>query len=462
MATQQMQAAGAADVDPRWAWSPYRPDAKNPWGPGRAGHLLRRAAFGGTWQQLQQARSDGPQRSVDRLLRPEADVEAFNRTYDEYEASLSRSQSTAALRAWWLRRMIQSPHPLLEKMTLFWHGHFATSNVKVQSSELMSKHLARLRAGALGSYADLLEGVSRDPAVFVWLGADENRKARPSEPYARQLLAWCGVGPEHTSQRDVHEVARAFTGWFVLRNEIRFIEREHDPGMKRILGRVGPFKAADVVRIALEQQAAPRLVVRKLYRWLISETHEPAEELLAPLADSFARSYDIGKVVETMLRSNIFFSPAAYRQRVKSPVDFALGIIRPLEGLVPTVQLGNHLAALGQNLCQPPTADGWQGGRYWINEATITGRDSLAIALLSGSGPYGDSLDPAAPARKHGGNEIASAKQFLFELLLQDNLPPETRRRLSEVAGGPQDGDASQRLRRFTHALVVQPEFQLA
>ncbi len=460
MATQSTKATAGRQPDPGWAWSVYQADAERPWNLALAGHLFRRAGFGATWDQLEQAKADGPKRSIDRLLRPETDVAAFNRRLDEIEVSLAQSQSAESLQAWWLRRMIQTPQPLLEKMTLFWHGHFATSNTKVQRSDLMIKYVQQLRAHALGSYAELLAAVAHDPAVFVGLGADEQRKARPSESYARQVMVWSGVGPEEMSQRDIHEVARAFTGWFVLRGEIRFVEREHDTGVKKILGREGPFTGKDVVQIALTQQSVPRMVVRKLYRWLISETDEPSDALLAPLVEPFAESYDVGKLVETMLRSNLFFSPAAYRQKIKSPVEFALGIVRPLESLVPTVQMGNHLAMLGQELGNPPTALGWEGGRYWINEATLLGRDSLAVSLLSGSGPYGNALDPAAVARKHGCNDAASARQFLLKLFLQDDLAPDVRTALLRTAA-ESDGDLSQQLRRFAHAIVVQPEFQL-
>ncbi|NLY02953.1 MAG: DUF1800 domain-containing protein [Rhodopirellula sp.] len=461
MSTHAETTSPARRSDPGWAWAPYQPDAERPWNLARAGHLLRRAGFGGDWRQLQQALADGPSRSVDRLLRPEADVAEFIRTYDEYEMSLSRSESIDALQAWWLRRMIQSPHPLLEKMTVHWHGHFATGNVKVKSSELMRKHMQRLRQAALGNYAELVAGISHDPAVLLWLGADENRKSRPSEPYARQFLQWCGLGDEEMSQRDIREVARAFTGWVVLRNEIRFIEREHDAGVKQFLGRQGPFRGDDVVRIALAHQAAPRAVVRKVYRWFVSETDEPGDPLLAPLVEAFAKDYDIGRLVETMLRSNLFFSPAAYRRRVKSPIEFALGIIRPLEKLVPTVPLGGDLAELGQDLGNPPTANGWEGGPYWINQATLLGRDRLAAALLSGSGPYADALDPATVARNHGKTDPAQARQFLLELFLQNDIAGHVRDRLIKL-GDTAGGDPAQSLRRFAHAIVVQPEFQLA
>ncbi|MFH1921492.1 MAG: DUF1800 family protein, partial [Planctomycetota bacterium] len=363
-AQQPGPAPAGKPIDPQWAWAAYQPDDQRPWDLRLAGHLFRRAAFGADWNTLQQALADGPQRTVDRLLKPEADVEGFNRTYQEYETAAAGSNSADGIRAWWLRRMIQTPHPLLEKMTLFWHDHFATSNARVNSAALIQGHVQLLREHALGRFEPLLEAVSRDPATLVWLGADTNRRAVPNDAYARQLMGRFSLGLGNFDEHDIAEAARAFTGWFVLRNQLRYIPREHDPGTKKVLGQEGKFDGDDVVRIVLEQPATPQLLVRKLYRWLICETHQPDDALLAPLAASFAEDYDTGKLVETMLRSNLFFSPPAYRQRIKCPVEFALGIVKGLEGMIPTARLGSDLAALGQNLYHPPTAGGWEGGRY--------------------------------------------------------------------------------------------------
>jgi len=447
-------------ADPDWAWAPYQPDAQRPWDLARAGHLYRRAAFGADWGQLQQALAEGPQRAVERLLRPEADVAAFNRTYDGYEASAAGPGSADGLRAWWLRRMIQTPHPLLEKMTLFWHNHFATSNVAVKNARLMHGHVQLLREHALGRFEPLLEAVSRDPAMLVWVGANANRKALPNDNYARQLLGRFSLGLGNYSEQDVQEAARAFTGWFVLRSQLRYFPREHDPGMKRILGQEGNFQGDDVVRIVLQQPATPRLLVRKLYRWLISETGQPSDALIAPLAESFAKDYDAAKLVETMLRSNLFFSPEAYRQRVKCPVEFALGIVKGLEGLIPTAPLASDLADLGQNLYHPPTVKGWEGGRYWINAATLVGRSNLALALVSGSEPYGDNLDPLAVAAKHGHSTPESAGRFLLDLFLQGDVDDNVAEVLLKTTAA--DGNPSQRLRRLAHSIVTLSEFQLA
>ncbi len=449
--------AGKPD-DPAWAWAAYEPDDRRPWNLQLAGHLYRRAAFGADWGQLQQALADGPRRCVDKLLRPEADVAAFNHTFDEYDAASAGSVDT--LRAWWLRRMIQTPHPLLEKMTLFWHNHFATSNVKVNNAPLMQQHLQLLRSHALGHFGPLLQGISRDPAMLVWLDCQANRKAQPSEGYARALMDSFGMGLGHFTESDVREAARAFTGWFVLRSQLRYIEREHDSGVKKILGQEGHFDGKDVVQIVLKQPAAPRLLVRKLYGWLISETDQPDEAVIGPLAESFAKDYDISKLVETMLRSNLFFSAAAYRRRIKGPVEFALGIVKALEAVVPTAPLGQDLAALGQNLYHPPTVKGWPGGRHWINRATLTGRSNLARALLGGTKPYGDKLDPLAVAQKHGHSTPESAGRFLLDLFLQGDVEAEVRENL--LPGARQSGgNPSERLRQLAHAVVTLPEFQI-
>jgi uncharacterized protein (DUF1800 family) len=449
-------------TDPGWAWAAYQPDAQRPWNLAQAGHLYRRAAFGAGWDQLQQALSDGPQRAISKLLRPEADTAKFNREYDEYETSAG---SVTALRAWWLRRIILTPHPLLEKMTLFWHSHFATNSEKVKNARLMQRHVQLLRSHALNSFRALLRAISRDPAVLIWLGAEANRKARPNENFARPLMETLTLGPGHYTEKDVREAARAFTGWFVLRSQLRYIPREHDGNIKQVLGHKGNFTGDDVLRIVLEQPATARNLVCKLYRWLICETEQPNVTLIKPLAESFAKDYDILKLVEKMLRSNLFFSPVAYRQRIKCPVEFALGIVKGLEGVVSTTQLGQDLADLGQNLYNPPTVKGWAGGRHWINSATLVGRYNLALALLRGSGPYGNKLNPWAIAKKHGCSTPKSATRFLLDLFLQSDLEPDVRDALLktiQTSAGAGGDDPAGTLRHFAHEIVTLPEFHLA
>ncbi len=450
-------------TDPGRAWAAYQPDDQRPWNLALAGHLFRRAAFGVGWNQLQQALSDGPQRTVDELMRPKANTAAFNRVYDGYEGTAA--SSTGGLRAWWLRRMIQTPHPLLEKMTFFWHSHFATNSFKVKNPRLMLRYIQLLRSQALNSFRGLLQAISRDPAVLIYLGADANRKALPNDSFARPLMEVFTLGRGNYTEKDVREAARAFTGWFVLSGRLRYIPREHDGDVKQILGQKGNFTGDDVLRILLEQPATAQTVVSKLYRWLICETEEPDAMLIAPLVESFAKDYDILKLVETMLRSNLFFSSAAYRRRIKCPLEFALGIIKALEEVVSTTQLGQDLAGLGQNLYCPPTVKGWTGGRHWFNNATMVGRHNVALALLQGSGPYADKLNPWAVAQKHGCSTHESAIELMIDLFLQGDLDSEvydTLLKTVEAPAGTVSDDPGRVLRRFVHMVVTLPEFQLA
>lgn len=451
--------------DPSVAWAAYEPDAGRPWNLARAGHLLRRAGFGASWDELSRALREGPSRTIDRLVRPEADVAAFNALHDRYEESATDSAPGKALRAWWLRRMIETPHPLLEKMTLFWHDHFSVQGARVKDARLLRRHVGMLRRHALGSLEAMFEDASLDPAVLVSLGASANRKSRPGEHLAHTFLDLYTVGPDHASQEDVRGFARAFTGWFVRRDEIRFVPREHDPGVKQLLGERGKLAARDAVRIAVRHPATSRWLVGKLYRWLISETTEPPATLLDPLVDSFSSHRDVGRLVETMLRSNLFFSPIAHRQRVKAPVEFALGIVRGLEGIVGTVRLGEDLASLGQDLYSPPTVHGWAGGLHWIHGFTIVGRSNLALDLLMGAGAHGDRLDPLAVARKYGHATSTGAGRFLVDLLLQGDLESGVGEILEEAAADPAEtwrDEPARRLRRVAHLIVTLPEFQLA
>jgi uncharacterized protein (DUF1800 family) len=457
--------APAQEVDPIWAWKPYEPVTQRPWDLRQAGHLFRRAGFGAGWAQLQQALKDGPSQTIDRLLRPEADVAGFNRSYDQFEeaATDSGSGSVENLSEWWLRRMIDTPNPLLEKMTLFWHSFFGTTNAKVLSGMAMVRHVRLLREHALGTFPPLLEAVCQDPATLVSNGAAQNYKAKPNQSFPRAVLDCFTLGPGNYSASDLQETARTFTGWFVVRQQLRYNAYEHDEGRKRILGQEGNWKPQDALRILLQQPALPRLIARKLYRWLISETQEPAPELIAPLAEILGRDCDVGKLVGVILRSNLFFSPVAYRQKVKGPVDYALNIAKGLEGVIPTRPLGHALADLGQALGQPPTVHGWEGGRAWINPCTLIGRNNLAWAMLVDKEPYGNKLNPQAAARKHGQVSPSAAARFLLDVFLQGDVPADVQQASEKAAGeiGTSSDGQDQWLRRFCHLVVTLPEFQL-
>ncbi len=447
-----------AAFDPQWAWESYVPSDERPWTLKWVGHLYRRAAFGASWEQLRQAMEEGPARTVERLLNPSGNTDEFETSFDEYESAAANSDSTEGLRAWWLRRMIQTPDPLKEKMTLFWHNHFAIDCGKVKSGVLALQRLRLNREDALGNYAHLLQAIVHHPTTFLALNAEKNRKVLPNDNFAKKVLENYCLGPDMVSEQDIHETARAFTGWFLIRNECRFLDREHDHTNKRILGEEGDFDSQDVINIILRRPDAAQFIVRKLYRFFISEVEEPAHSFLEPLVRLFTADFNIKKVITVILKSNLFFSETAYRKRVKSPIEYALEIVRGFEANVSTTHLGNDLKALGQDLFHPPTVKGWLGGRHWINSAALIGRCNLAHALISNSAPYEKQLAFDTVFEKYKCKSDEESCQFILNLFLQDDLDETVRKQLYRSTA---DKKPSSWLQRFTIDVLTCPEFQI-
>ena len=456
-------------------WAEYTPTADNPWDLRKAGHLFRRAAFGATHAELEQAVTDGPKAAVDKLLRGGEANADFDRTSDFMAdpRSLPASSDITRLSAWWLWRILHTAHPLREKLSVFWHNHFATSQAKVQNAQFMVGQYRLIHRHALGDFRELLREMSFDPAMLVWLDAKESKKGKPNENYARELMELFSLGIGNYTEADIREAAKAFTGYDVRSGKMAFDPKQHDDGEKKVLGQAGKWKGDDVVRICLDQPACPRFVARKLYAFLVSETVTPKDELIQPLAESYrASGFDTGKLVETVLRSNHFFSAAAYRQRVKGPVDFAVGIVRGLEGAAGPLPLAEELEKLGQALFAPPSVKGWDGGPTWLNAQTLLSRQNLALALTStADGRFGRRCDPAAVLAKHNKVKDEEVVDFLLGVFLQHDVPKAARQKLlaylaeSKSAKVPaywtSDDAAHHRLRTVAHLTLTLPEFQL-
>lgn len=448
--------------DPVAAWAPFQPGSGKEWNEDAAAHLYRRAGFGASYGEIERAVRQGPEKLVDRLLQPEEDVAAFDLEADGFESDGQNAKPLEELRGSWLRRMIATPDPLREKAALFWHSWFGVSGQRLQSPALALGHVRLLRSRGLGRCDALLEAAVLDPAVLVSAGGRENPKARPNLHLARQMLARYTVGEGQFSERDVSETARAFTGWFVRGSQLREVPREHDGGEKTILGQTGPWSARDFARIAAGHPAFQLRLVRGLCRWLISDQEDPPDDQLAPLVQTLSAEPDTGKLVGAMLKSKRFFARETRRARVKSPVEFAVGLCRAFESQTSAIQLGSDLADLGQDLYHPPTIKGWAGGSAWITPATLAGRASLAAALLSGPGPYPNRLDPLACARKYRSAQPAAAGDFLVRLLLQDQCPAEYRQSIRERLARASGGDLSPSLSQAAVLLAASPEYQLA
>jgi hypothetical protein len=384
-------------IDLAEAWRPWEPSPADPWGRKWTAHLYRRAAFGSSREDLLEADRLGHQGTLDLLLegRPQAE-EILQTIIDVGKIAAARDDGGELLAGWWLYCMLQGGHPLREKLTLFWHNHFATSIAKVQNPDLMFRQNCLMRAHALGKFGPFLQAMSKDAAMLLWLDSNSNVRGRPNENYARELMELFSLGVGNYTEKDIREAARAFTGWHTDGAGFKFNAHFHDDGPKTILGQTGAWIGDDVVRILLAQPQAARFLVRKLYNFFISENTVPSDALLEPLCTSFRRSeYDIAGLVKTMLASRHFYSDDAFRQRVKWPVEYVLGAVqavyrrygekeanyRPL----PQETLVSRITAMGQQLFAPPNVKGWPGGRSWLNTSTVLERDNFAAALAMGT-----------------------------------------------------------------------------
>jgi uncharacterized protein (DUF1800 family) len=404
-------------------WAPFEPDNRSPWTLRRVVHLHRRAGFAATWGELQRDLRDGPIVSVGRLLAGTACTAHadFASTVQLLADAAVAGQEINRLKAWWFYRILFGPDPLTERLTLFWHSHFATANSKVEDAGLMYRQNDTLRRHARAQFPDLLGAAVREPALLVYLDAEANRKGHPNENLARELMELFTLGVGHYSERDVQEAARALTGWTV--DEERFVENtlRHDDGEKTILGHKGRWAGSDLVKILLDQPGTAQRIAGRLCRLFFGETALPPEAVRDLMTEFHERHLDIGWAVGTILKSRAFFADANVGTRVLGPVEYVSGAARALEMFDPapsTLALAEWSTRMGQELFEPPNVGGWPGGRAWIHPRGMIARANYATSLVGGtSAGRPTSYDPAALPRKYGfGSDADSVLLFHHRL----------------------------------------------
>ncbi|MED5330316.1 MAG: DUF1800 domain-containing protein [Planctomycetota bacterium] len=428
------------------ALEPYQADIDGPFGTSEAGHLLRRTSFGGSLTERRRIESLGPKEgsiSLTETPPPSGDFAATLRVL----TALSGLEDPEVSRSVWLTRMIRDPHPFREMLALFWHGHFATSVTKVGRISLLESQVDLFRQLGPGSLKDLLQAISRDPAMILWLDGNANRRFHPNENYARELMELFTLGESHYTERDVLEAARAFTGWHEFGGRFRFVAGEHDEGTKEILGRSGNLNGDDVLEACLDQPAAGQWVASRLFRFFVHE--EPTPSMIEVLGARYAESgYDTLALLRLLFESREFYGPKARRGLVKSPIALAAGTIRSLDIRLDTRALSIVLDRLGQSLYAPPSVKGWDGGDSWINAATLIGRINLAADLLDPDGAFGSQVNESALT-----SENRPIADVLIDLLLDNEVPSSVRFDLARAGGTP---------REIAHVLMSIPEYQLA
>ena len=425
----------AAAALPVRAASPWAGDlsplAPADWNRARAAHLLERAGFGGTPAEIDAFARLTPREAVRRLVYFEGAAEPDLKPFEEsgvFDAGLehfppSRPATTDLARAkgealgvkvkpagnrpmqpvvnkffywlrasvletnrvsyWWANRMLTSPRPLQEKMALFWHGHFATTEEKVRDYRKMLQQLELFEAEGLGNFRTLVVGVAQDPAMLAFLDAGVNVKGAPNENFAREIMELFTMGVGNYSEHDIREAARAFTGWNFEGTVFKVNAAQHDDAEKEVLGHRGTFDGVDVIDVILDHPATPQFLAAKLYRFMVREDLDPA--LRAELGRRLkAGNYDIAPFLEMLLLSKDFYAPESVATRIKGPVDLVVSTYRKL-GLeqVPGVPDFNDITgSLGQRLLYPPTVAGWAQGRSWITPGLLLERGNFALDVV--------------------------------------------------------------------------------
>jgi uncharacterized protein (DUF1800 family) len=404
-------------------WAPYVPDSQAPWDVRRVVHLHRRTGFAATWDEIQRDLEEGPEASINRLLEGRSRSFGVPADFAEFADRLAeRALATSEpgrLKGWWAYRMLFGPDPLAERLTLMWHDHFATSNLKVNDLALMRRQNETLRSLCRARFGQLLHAMLRDPALLVWLDAPENTKGHANENLARELMELFTLGIGHYSEYDVKEAARALTGWKVVNDEARFVAARHDAGTKAILGRKGALDADALAALLLDHPATSSRLAWRLVQEFFGEGAVGERELGALAEGLRAHDLDIGWGVATALRSRLFFDAANLGRRIASPINYILGAVRALEILDPAPSspvLADWCGRLGQDLFYPPNVGGWTGGRNWITTRSALGRANFAAALVGvDTVGLGTSFDPIALAARHGQGRNPS---FFARLLL--------------------------------------------
>jgi uncharacterized protein (DUF1800 family) len=427
---------------------PWHPSDGARWDRSAAAHLWRRAGFGATPHELERALQEGPARTLERLLDPAGHDPAL---LDGVRAVLA-FDSLEGLQSWWTELILAGGDPLGERLTLFWHDHFATSNDKVADLRAMHAQVHLLRERGGGDFRELLHAVARDPAMLIWLDGDENRVGHPNENFAREVLELFALGIGHYGEDDVLEAARAFTGWGTRGRAFAWRQEHHDGGEKHVLGARGAFDGDAVLDVILADPACPRHVARALLAEFVAAGYD--EGHVQALADVLVeRQWSVRAALEVLLASRLFFAPAARHARIAGPVELCAITARGLDARVPARDVVRACARMGQSLYRPPSVKGWDGGRAWVHAGTwIARHDLLAGMVLDGS-----RVDLAA--RFGDPRPSAAYVERLCDALLARDPGPAFRETVASAVEAERADDTARA--RGAALVLTSPEYQL-
>ena len=459
-------------------------------------HLLRRAGFGAKRDELEGYAAKGYEATVEELLNPRGEQRLSDYLVRRFHPELSGMMGPQAPGENWLYRMATTTAPLQEKMTLFWHSIFATGYAKVIHGKALSDQTRMFRRHATGSFRTLLLGLSRDPAMIIWLDNQDNHKDAINENYGRELLELFSMGVGNYTEEDVKECARAFTGWTIanrdymeLRSQrdsdwpygriswhFEFHPEDHDDGEKEFLGERGNFDGRDIVDIICKQPATARFISRHLYSFFVADEPPVPEWPYAPPADPeaidtlveayFDSNYEIGAMLRVLFNSD-FFKAARYA-KVKSPVELVAGVLR-LTGefdrpRYEILERYSQASYMGQILNNPPSVEGWHTGTDWLNSGTLVERINFASQQVGDVGKPGIR---AMVERISSQMSAATSPERLVDACLEEvgalEVKEDTRRVLVDFSARKQGDQADrQHIADVLQMVAATQEFQRA
>jgi uncharacterized protein (DUF1800 family) len=456
-------------------------------------HLLRRAGFGYSQAELDEYTKLGLKGAVDRLINYEAVSDAA--LEDRIAGAKLDLYNQGDLQRWWLLRMTYTKRPLLEKMVLFWHGLLVSGTGKVGVNQpkkdapadapkprhhILNQNLF-FRENALNDFGTILKGISRDPAMVIYLDSNQNRKGKPNENYARELMELFSLGiygPDGSpnySEQDIREIARAFTGWGLNREqEFAYNAGQHDTGNKTIFGKTGNFNGDDVIGLITAHPSSGYYLSKRLWEFFAFD--EPSLAVLQPVVDAFKSS---GGSVKEMLRvifnHPAFYSELAYRANAKSPVEFVVSLNKALEVDTNANGLPGITQRMSQTLFNPPNVAGWPGGAQWFNTTTWLERTNFINRIVTlRRDPNTSPPDVFGMVQRNGLDSPDKVVDHFLRLLVDGQVRAEQRQTLVNyvkdgnlwpkpgVAMKAADPIVDRKIRGLIYLIMAMPEFHLA
>ena len=461
-------------------------------------HLMRRAGFGATRDELEALDARSYEATVEELLHPETsrtstpEDEDLVRRYHVDQNSLLILDSA---QAYWIFRMVNTSRPLEEKIALFWHGLFATGYTKLNQPKVILSQIDMFRRRGLGSFRDLLVEISKDPAMIFWLDNKDNHKDAVNENYGREILELFTMGVGNYTEDDVRQSSRAFTGWNIHNSDFHAVRtnqdsvwpygridwqyeyrpEDHDNGEKQFLGQVGDHNGEDVIDIICRHPATARFIARHLYNFFVAdEPQVPAWDTVPPrdphaietLAQAFVESgYNIRATLRVLFNSN-FFKESTFA-KVKSPVEMVVGTARTAGGFefpnVVDIQLALQPAQMGQQVLDPPSVEGWHTGVEWVNTASLVKRVNFAVGQFSDSTKPGVNSMIDRIASSNGNLSPDDLVESCLDILGPMSVSEKSRDELVQQAADEKGNQTTEiRIRAMLQMIVSTREYQMA